>query len=161
MVGHRERVWALPVLLAELWSGESGLEQRRESRSRVEVEPALGCSRSLGSRLLPGLRRLGRCFSPATRPAPCWPQQPHPPGAGLRLTVHVLPAPVFCLQVCVSSLCGRNGVIDDCIFFTLDSLKLPEGYMPRRHDVVSAVVVESSQSCYVWRALCMTPVQRW
>nr|XP_020737642.1 RNA helicase Mov10l1-like isoform X2 [Odocoileus virginianus texanus] len=64
-------------------------------------------------------------------------------------------------RVCVSSLCGKNGVIDDCIFFTLDSLKLPEGYMPRRHDVVSAVVVESSQSCYVWRALCMTPVQRW
>ncbi|XP_057598035.1 RNA helicase Mov10l1 isoform X2 [Hippopotamus amphibius kiboko] len=64
-------------------------------------------------------------------------------------------------QVCVSSLCGRNGVIDDCIFFTLDSVKLPEGYVPRRHDMVSAVVVESSQSCYVWRALCMTPVQRW
>ena len=31
MVGPREWVWALPVLLAELWSGESGLEQRRES----------------------------------------------------------------------------------------------------------------------------------
>lgn len=63
-------------------------------------------------------------------------------------------------QVCVSSLCGRNGVIDDCIFFTLDSLRLPEGYVPRRHDVVRALVVESSQSCYVWRALCMTPVAR-
>uniref|UniRef100_A0A5G2QZE0 S1-like RNA binding domain-containing protein n=1 Tax=Sus scrofa TaxID=9823 RepID=A0A5G2QZE0_PIG len=63
------------------------------------------------------------------------------------------------LQVCVSSLCGRNGVIDDCIFFTLDSLKLPEGYVPRRFDVVSAVVVESSQSCYAWRALCMTPLR--
>ncbi|XP_032348454.1 RNA helicase Mov10l1 isoform X9 [Camelus ferus] len=63
-------------------------------------------------------------------------------------------------RVCVSSLCGRNGVIDDCIFFTLDSLKLPEGYVPRRHDLVSAVVVESSQSCYVWRALCLTPVHR-
>uniref|UniRef100_A0A4X1UP61 RNA helicase Mov10l1 n=2 Tax=Sus scrofa TaxID=9823 RepID=A0A4X1UP61_PIG len=63
-------------------------------------------------------------------------------------------------RVCVSSLCGRNGVIDDCIFFTLDSLKLPEGYVPRRFDVVSAVVVESSQSCYAWRALCMTPAQR-
>ena len=25
MVEPRERVWALPVLLAELWSGESGL----------------------------------------------------------------------------------------------------------------------------------------
>ncbi|XP_032201726.1 RNA helicase Mov10l1 isoform X4 [Mustela erminea] len=63
-------------------------------------------------------------------------------------------------RVCISSLCGRNGVIGDSIFFTLDSLKLAEGYVPRRHDVVSAVVVESSQSCYVWRALCMTPVKR-
>nr|XP_045728269.2 RNA helicase Mov10l1 [Mirounga angustirostris] len=63
-------------------------------------------------------------------------------------------------RVCISSLCGRNGVIDDSIFFTLDSLKLAEGYVPRRHDVVSAVVVESSQSCYVWRALCITPVKR-
>uniref|UniRef100_G1P7T8 RNA helicase Mov10l1 n=1 Tax=Myotis lucifugus TaxID=59463 RepID=G1P7T8_MYOLU len=63
-------------------------------------------------------------------------------------------------KVCISSLCGRNGVIDDCVFFTLDSLKLPEGYVPRRHDVVSTVVVESSQSCYMWRALCVTPVKR-
>lgn len=66
----------------------------------------------------------------------------------------------LCLQVCISSLCGRNGVIDDCVFFTLDSLKLPEGYVPRRYDVVSTVVVESSQSCYMWRALCVTPVKR-
>ncbi|XP_045866606.1 RNA helicase Mov10l1 [Meles meles] len=63
-------------------------------------------------------------------------------------------------RACISSLCGRHGVIDDSIFFTLDSLKLAEGYVPRRHDMVSAVVVESSQSCYVWRALCMTPVKR-
>ncbi|XP_073937892.1 RNA helicase Mov10l1 [Castor canadensis] len=63
-------------------------------------------------------------------------------------------------KVCISSLCGRNGVIDDSIFFSLDSLKLPEGYTPRRHDTVNAVVVESSQSCYIWRALCMTPVRR-
>ncbi|XP_048209699.1 RNA helicase Mov10l1 isoform X2 [Perognathus longimembris pacificus] len=63
-------------------------------------------------------------------------------------------------KVCISSLCGRNGVIEDSIFFSLDSLKLPEGYTPRRQDIVSAVVVESSQSCYVWRALCMTPVKR-
>ncbi|KAF6339941.1 Mov10 like RISC complex RNA helicase 1 [Rhinolophus ferrumequinum] len=63
-------------------------------------------------------------------------------------------------RVCISSLCGKNGVIDDSIFFTLDSLKLPAGYVPQRHDVVSAVAVESSQSCYVWRALCLTPVTR-
>lgn len=67
---------------------------------------------------------------------------------------------MLCPQVCISSLCGRNGVIDDSVFFTLDSLKLPEGYVPRRHDVVSAVVVESSQSCYTWRALCVTLVKR-
>uniref|UniRef100_A0A5F8GIG6 RNA helicase Mov10l1 n=1 Tax=Monodelphis domestica TaxID=13616 RepID=A0A5F8GIG6_MONDO len=58
-------------------------------------------------------------------------------------------------QVCISSLCGRNGVIDDSIFFTLDSLRLPEGYKPRKSDVVNVVVVESNQSCYIWRALCM------
>ncbi|CAO2601293.1 RNA helicase Mov10l1 [Lemmus lemmus] len=63
-------------------------------------------------------------------------------------------------KVCISSLCGRNGVIEDSIFFSLNSLKLPEGYIPRRHDIVNAVVVESSQSCYIWRALCMTPVKR-
>ncbi|XP_060044802.1 RNA helicase Mov10l1 [Erinaceus europaeus] len=63
-------------------------------------------------------------------------------------------------KVCISSLCGRNGVLDESIFFTLDSLKLPEGYVPRRADMVSAVVVESSQSCYMWRALCMTPLSR-
>ncbi|XP_013972741.1 RNA helicase Mov10l1 isoform X7 [Canis lupus baileyi] len=63
-------------------------------------------------------------------------------------------------RVCISSLCGRNGVIDDSIFFTLDSVKLAEGYVPRRHDIVNAVVVESSQSCYIWRALCITPVKK-
>lgn len=42
----------------------------------------------------------------------------------------------------------------------MDSLKLPAGYVPQRHDVVSAVAVESSQSCYIWRALCLTPVTR-
>uniref|UniRef100_A0A8C9A6V4 RNA helicase n=1 Tax=Prolemur simus TaxID=1328070 RepID=A0A8C9A6V4_PROSS len=63
-------------------------------------------------------------------------------------------------KVCISSLCGRNGVMEDSIFFSLDSLKLPDGYIPRRGDVVNAVVVESSQSCYIWRALCITPVER-
>ncbi|XP_020838560.1 RNA helicase Mov10l1 isoform X1 [Phascolarctos cinereus] len=63
-------------------------------------------------------------------------------------------------QVCISSLCGRNGVIDGSIFFTLDSLRLPEGYKPRKSDLVNVVVVESNQSCYTWRALCMAPVER-
>nr|XP_012613465.2 cancer/testis antigen 55-like [Microcebus murinus] len=63
-------------------------------------------------------------------------------------------------EVYVTSLHGRNGVIDDTIFFTLDSLKLPDGYIPQRYDVVNAVVVESIQLCYTWRAVSVTPVQR-
>ncbi|XP_049627458.1 RNA helicase Mov10l1 [Suncus etruscus] len=63
-------------------------------------------------------------------------------------------------RVTISSLCGRNGVLDDSIFFTLDSLTLPKDYVPHRADVVNAVVVESSQSCYMWRALCLDPLKR-
>uniref|UniRef100_A0A8C3NJH1 RNA helicase n=1 Tax=Geospiza parvula TaxID=87175 RepID=A0A8C3NJH1_GEOPR len=58
-------------------------------------------------------------------------------------------------KVRISSVCGRTGTIDDSIFFTLDSLRLPDGYLPRRHDLVNTIVVESSQSCYIWRALCL------
>lgn len=58
------------------------------------------------------------------------------------------------------AFCGRNGVIDDCI--TLDSLKLPDKATRRAGTIwPGAVVVESSQSCYVWRAPGMTPVQTW
>ncbi|XP_030892527.1 cancer/testis antigen 55 isoform X1 [Leptonychotes weddellii] len=64
-------------------------------------------------------------------------------------------------EVFITSLHGRNGVIDDSIFFTLESLKLPDGYTPRISDVVNAVVVESIQSCYIWRAISMTLVKRW
>nr|XP_032625295.1 RNA helicase Mov10l1 [Chelonoidis abingdonii] len=60
-------------------------------------------------------------------------------------------------KVRISSVCGRIGVVDDSIFFILDYLKLPDGYSPRRHDLVNVVVVESNQSCYIWRALCMAP----
>ncbi|XP_070319350.1 cancer/testis antigen 55 [Odocoileus virginianus] len=63
-------------------------------------------------------------------------------------------------KVCITSLQGRNGVLDDTIFFTLESLKLPDGYAPRVSDMVDAVVVESVQSCYVWRAISMTLVKR-
>uniref|UniRef100_A0A8C3QHH1 RNA helicase n=1 Tax=Cyanoderma ruficeps TaxID=181631 RepID=A0A8C3QHH1_9PASS len=61
-------------------------------------------------------------------------------------------------KVRISSICGRTGTVDDSIFFTLDSLRLPDGYLPRRHDLVNTIVVESSQSCYIWRALCLVPV---
>ncbi|XP_010126303.1 PREDICTED: putative helicase Mov10l1, partial [Chlamydotis macqueenii] len=64
------------------------------------------------------------------------------------------------LQVRISSICGRSGTIDDSIFFTLDSLRLPDGYSPCKHDLVNTIVVESNQSCYIWRALCLVPVSQ-
>ena len=74
MVGHRARAWALPVLLKELWSGQSGLEQRSESSSRVEVEPALGClapgfclAFAVASHWRPGLRSLATAAPPSRR----------------------------------------------------------------------------------------------
>ncbi|XP_016355564.1 RNA helicase Mov10l1 [Sinocyclocheilus anshuiensis] len=61
--------------------------------------------------------------------------------------------------VSVSVLHGRSGVVEDSVFFSLDSLIVPPGFRPARGDVVNVVVVESSQSLYSWRALCMTPIQ--
>ncbi|KAI2667140.1 RNA helicase Mov10l1 [Labeo rohita] len=61
--------------------------------------------------------------------------------------------------VSVTILHGRSGVVEDSVFFSLDSLIVPPGFRPARGDVVNVVVVESSQSLYCWRALCMTPVQ--
>ncbi|NXX82385.1 M10L1 helicase, partial [Urocolius indicus] len=63
-------------------------------------------------------------------------------------------------KVRISSICRRNGTVDESIFFTLDSLKLPDGYSPCRHDLVNTIVVESNQSCYIWRALCLVPVSQ-
>ncbi|XP_018108097.1 RNA helicase Mov10l1 isoform X2 [Xenopus laevis] len=63
-------------------------------------------------------------------------------------------------QMKITAFYGTSGVIDESIFFTMDSLRLPKDYYPRRDDLVNAVVVESSQSCYVWRALCIAPVNK-
>ncbi|XP_009874106.1 PREDICTED: putative helicase Mov10l1, partial [Apaloderma vittatum] len=63
-------------------------------------------------------------------------------------------------KVRISGICGRSGTVDESIFFTLDSLKLPDGYSPCRHDLVNTIVVESNQSCYIWRALCLVPVSQ-
>uniref|UniRef100_A0A8B9JWB1 RNA helicase n=1 Tax=Astyanax mexicanus TaxID=7994 RepID=A0A8B9JWB1_ASTMX len=57
------------------------------------------------------------------------------------------------VQLCV------NGIVEDSVFFSLDSLLLPAGYQPTKGDLVSVVVVESSQSFYCWRALCMAPIK--
>ncbi|XP_033057896.1 cancer/testis antigen 55 [Trachypithecus francoisi] len=63
-------------------------------------------------------------------------------------------------EVSITSIHGRNGVIDDTIFFTLESVKLPDGYIPQVYDIVNVVMVESIQFCYIWRAVSVTPAQK-
>uniref|UniRef100_UPI0037E73AEA RNA helicase Mov10l1 n=1 Tax=Semicossyphus pulcher TaxID=241346 RepID=UPI0037E73AEA len=60
-------------------------------------------------------------------------------------------------QVRVTSVYGNNGVVEDSVFFSLDSLLLPAHYQPLLGHLVNLVMVESSQSIYSWRALCMAP----
>ncbi|XP_054476043.1 RNA helicase Mov10l1 [Anoplopoma fimbria] len=60
-------------------------------------------------------------------------------------------------KVHVTSMYGKNGVVDDSVFFSLDSLLLPACYQPLPGHLVNLVMVESSQSLYCWRALCMAP----
>lgn len=65
----------------------------------------------------------------------------------------------FKSQACVTKMDGRTGVLENDIFFTLDSLKLPFGYVPQAGDVVNVVAVQSIHPNYFWRAVAMTPVQ--
>lgn len=65
-----------------------------------------------------------------------------------------------CLQVYITSLEGRHGMIEYSIYFTLDALKLPLGYVPKVCDVVNATIVDSVQLVSVWRAISMSPVKR-
>ncbi|KAM4734595.1 RNA helicase Mov10l1 [Anableps anableps] len=60
-------------------------------------------------------------------------------------------------QVCVTSVYGNSGVVEDSVFFSLDSLFLPTQYKPSPGDLVNLVMVESCQSFYCWRALCIAP----
>ncbi|XP_019933843.2 RNA helicase Mov10l1 isoform X1 [Paralichthys olivaceus] len=60
-------------------------------------------------------------------------------------------------QVCVTSVFGNNGVVENKVFFSLDSLLLPAQYQPLPGHLVNLVMVESNQSIYSWRALCMAP----
>ncbi|XP_070686569.1 RNA helicase Mov10l1 [Pempheris klunzingeri] len=63
-------------------------------------------------------------------------------------------------QVHVTSVYGNIGVVEDSVFFSLDSLLLPAHYQPSPGHLVNLVMVESSQSFYCWRALCMAPCQQ-
>uniref|UniRef100_A0A3B3ZU81 RNA helicase n=1 Tax=Periophthalmus magnuspinnatus TaxID=409849 RepID=A0A3B3ZU81_9GOBI len=60
-------------------------------------------------------------------------------------------------KVQVTSVYGRSGVVEDTVFFCLDSLLLPVNYQPSLGDFVNLVMVESTQSFYNWRALCLAP----
>ncbi|XP_072290514.1 RNA helicase Mov10l1 [Eucyclogobius newberryi] len=60
-------------------------------------------------------------------------------------------------KVQVTSVYGNSGVVEDAVFFCLDSLLLPADYRPAPGDRVNLVMVESTQSFYNWRALCIAP----
>ncbi|XP_069895024.1 cancer/testis antigen 55-like [Dipodomys merriami] len=61
-------------------------------------------------------------------------------------------------EVVITCVYGRDGVVDNNIFYTLDSLEVPAGYEPQIHDLVNVLVVESAQPGFSWRAISMTPV---
>ncbi|XP_043980050.1 RNA helicase Mov10l1 isoform X2 [Gambusia affinis] len=63
-------------------------------------------------------------------------------------------------QVRVTSVYGNSGVVEDSVFFSLDSLLLPTQYKPSPGDLVNLVMVESCQSFYSWRALCIAPCRQ-
>ncbi|XP_055509037.1 LOW QUALITY PROTEIN: RNA helicase Mov10l1-like [Leucoraja erinacea] len=63
-------------------------------------------------------------------------------------------------KVRITRILHRSGVVDDAIFFTLESLQLPFNYVPRKDDVVNLVAVESSQSLHQWRAICIAPAEK-
>ncbi|XP_036031446.1 cancer/testis antigen 55-like [Onychomys torridus] len=62
-------------------------------------------------------------------------------------------------EVCVTSTDGRTGVVESCIFFTVDSIQKPTGYTPVLYDIVNVVAVDSIQAHCSWRAVSMIPVE--
>ncbi|XP_043569668.1 RNA helicase Mov10l1 isoform X2 [Chiloscyllium plagiosum] len=63
-------------------------------------------------------------------------------------------------KVPITQILHRGGVVDDIIFFTLDSLRMPQLYVPKKDDLVNVVIIESNQSLYQWRALCIGPANK-
>ncbi|GCB60273.1 hypothetical protein scyTo_0009148 [Scyliorhinus torazame] len=63
-------------------------------------------------------------------------------------------------KVPITRILHRSGVVDDFVFFTLDSLRLPHYYVPKKDDLVNLVIIESNQSLYLWRALCIAPAEK-
>ncbi|XP_060698542.1 RNA helicase Mov10l1 [Hemiscyllium ocellatum] len=63
-------------------------------------------------------------------------------------------------KVPITQILHRGGVVNDIIFFTLDSLRMPQLYVPKKDDLVNVVIIESNQSLYQWRALCIGPANK-
>ncbi|XP_067861463.1 RNA helicase Mov10l1-like [Heptranchias perlo] len=63
-------------------------------------------------------------------------------------------------KVPITRILHRSGVVDDIIFFTLEALRLPHLYVPKKDDLVNLVIIESNQSLYQWRALCIAPAEK-
>ncbi|XP_052605870.1 cancer/testis antigen 55-like [Peromyscus californicus insignis] len=62
-------------------------------------------------------------------------------------------------EVCITSTDGKTGVVESCIFFTVDSLQKPSDYTPGLYDIVNVVAVDSIQPHCSWRAVSMIPVE--
>ncbi|XP_060230699.1 cancer/testis antigen 55-like [Meriones unguiculatus] len=60
-------------------------------------------------------------------------------------------------EVCITRLNGRTGVVEPCMFFTLDSLHTIPGYSPGLYDVVNVVAVDSILPQYSQRVVSMIP----
>ncbi|XP_040600568.1 cancer/testis antigen 55-like [Mesocricetus auratus] len=91
-----------------------------------------------------------------------WLDIEYSPRKGLpSILVHSLKATLrrYLQEVLVTHVHKGKGVLDHTIFFTLESLKLPEGYTPLVGHVVSVVIVQSIRPNYNWRAISMTPTR--
>ncbi|XP_060230700.1 cancer/testis antigen 55-like [Meriones unguiculatus] len=61
-------------------------------------------------------------------------------------------------RACITRLDGRTGVVEPCMFFSLDSLHTLPGYTPALYDIVNVIAVDSIQLHYSWRVVSMIPV---
>nr|XP_012803249.1 cancer/testis antigen 55 [Jaculus jaculus] len=61
-------------------------------------------------------------------------------------------------EVCITAVNKKCGVVDRTIFYTLESVDIPDDYFPLLGDVVNVVVVQSIRPHYNWRAISITPM---
>ncbi|KAL6085125.1 hypothetical protein STEG23_027045 [Scotinomys teguina] len=64
-----------------------------------------------------------------------------------------------CEAIVGKAIGGTTGVVDDVIFFALESVQKPLGYTPRLYDIMNVVAVDSIQQHCSLRAVAMNPVE--